>query len=116
MSGVTKTSIWYSYQNGERTIYGMTFQDGMKKNQQLAHPIITPTTHPLAGSSQHDERLTRDEIIKQKIVDKKLYEEMEEVSLALFDFGSQWCLQHGLILVDTKYEFGLYNAQLILIY
>ncbi len=115
MSGVTKTSIWYSYQKAERTIYGVKFPDGLKKNQKLPSYVITPTTHPEAGSGLHDERLTRDEIIKKKLVDKKLYEQMEKVSLELFDFGSKWCLKNGLILVDTKYEFGLYNGQLTLI-
>ncbi|HVA97175.1 MAG TPA: phosphoribosylaminoimidazolesuccinocarboxamide synthase [Candidatus Acidoferrales bacterium] len=115
LSGVTKTSVWYSYEKGERTIYGMQFPDGMQKNQKLPHPIITPTTHPEAGSAKHDERLTRDEIISRKIVEKKLYEEMEKVSLELFALGQKWCEQHGLILVDTKYEFGLYNGKLMLI-
>lgn len=115
ISGVTKTSIWYSYERGARLIYGIKFPDGLKKNQQLARPVITPTTHPLAGSTVHDERLTREEIIKKKIVPKKLYEEMEKISLALFDYGSKLCGKRGLILVDTKYEFGLYNGKLMLI-
>jgi len=115
LSGVTKTSVWYSYEKGERTIYGLQFPDGMKKNQKLSQPVITPTTHPEAGSNLHDERLTRDEIIKRKIIAKKLYEQMERVSLELFAFGQKWCEKHGLILVDTKYEFGLYNGELTLI-
>jgi phosphoribosylaminoimidazole-succinocarboxamide synthase len=115
LSGVTKTSIWYSYEKGERKIYGMSFPDGMKKNQKLPTPVITPTTHPEAGSNLHDERLTRDEIIKRKIVEEKLYEHMENVALKLFAFGQKWCETHGLILVDTKYEFGLYNGELTLI-
>jgi len=115
LTGVGKTSIWYSYELGERNIYGMNFPNGMKKNQKLSTPIITPTTHPDAGSGIHDERLTRDEIINKKIVDKKLYEQMEEVALELFDFGTKLCLKQGLILVDTKYEFGLYDGKLILI-
>lgn len=115
LSGVTNTSVWHSYQKGERTIYGVTFPDGMKKNQKLEKAIITPTTHPEAGSNLHDERLTRDEIINKKIVNEKLYKQMEDVSLALFDFGQKWCLKHGLILVDTKYEFGLHDGKLILI-
>ncbi len=115
LTGVANTSIWYSYEKGERTIYGMEFPDGMHKNQKLPIPIITPTTHPEAGSDKHDERLTRDEIINQKIVDPKLYERAEQAALKLFDFGSKWCLKHGLILVDTKYEFGLYNGELTLI-
>ena len=114
LSGVTKTSIWYSYEKGEREIYGMKFPDSMKKNEKLPKPIITPTTHPEAGSNLHDERLTRDEIIERNIVEKGLYEQMEKISLKLFAFGQKWCEQHGLILVDTKYEFGLFDGKLIL--
>lgn len=115
ISGVTKTSIWYSYERGERTIYGIEFPDDLKKNQALPTPAITPTTHPPAGSAVHDERLTREEIIEKKIVSKKLYEEMERVSLSLFTYGSELCRKRGLILVDTKYEFGLYKGNLMLI-
>lgn len=115
LSGVANTSIWYLYEKGERNIYGLYFPDGMYKNQKLPKPIITPTTHPDAGSGLHDEKLTRDEIIKGKIVDKKSYEEAERIALSLFDFGSKWCKEHGLILVDTKYEFGLCDGKLMLI-
>jgi len=115
LTGTTNTSIWYSYQKGERNIYGMPFPDGMKKNQKLPEPIITPTTHPEAGSNLHDERLTKEQIVKENIVDKKLYEQAEKIALELFDFGSKWCQKHGIILVDTKYEFGLYDNKLILI-
>lgn len=111
ISGVTKTSIWYSYQNGERLIYGIKFPDNLKKNQILARPIITPTTHGVG----HDERLTKKQIITKKIINKKLYEEMERASLKLFEYGSKLCKKHGLILVDTKYEFGLYKGKLTLI-
>lgn len=125
ISGVTKTSIWHSYKNGERHIYGIDFPDGLVKNQKLPHPVITPTTHgggnpstDSASSGQaisHDERLTRDEIIGKKIVPKKLYEQMEQAALVLFEYGVVWCSRHGLILVDTKYEFGLYKGKLMLI-
>ena len=115
LSGVANTSVWTAYEKGERTIYGLQFPDGMHKNQKLPQPILTPTTHPEAGSNKHDERLTRDQIIKEKIVEKKLYEQMEKVALELFAFGQKWCEEHGLILVDTKYEFGLYNGELTLI-
>jgi len=113
ISGVTKTSIWHSYQQGQRQIYGISFPDGLEKNQQLPSPVITPTTHG-GGSDGHDERLTKQEIIDRKIVTNKLYEQMEETALALFDYGSRWCRKHGLILVDTKYEFGLYQGKLML--
>lgn len=114
ISGVTKTSIWYSYQQGERLIYGIKFPDGLKKNDRLPNPVITPTTHG-GGKGGHDDRLTKEEIVKKKLVDKKLYEQMEKISLRLFKFGSALCKKRGLILVDTKYEFGLHNGKLILI-
>ena len=115
ITGVTKTSIWYSYKRGERLIYGLKFPDGLKKNQKLPKPIITPTTHPLAGTTGHDERLTREQIIAKKIVGKKLYEQMEKTALALFKYGTKLCLSKELILVDTKYEFGIHNGKLTLI-
>ena len=106
MSGVTKTSIWYSYQKGERKIYGITFPNNLKKNDKLPTPVITPTTHG-GGKDGHDERLTKKEILDRKLIDKKTYEHMEKASLALFMFGSTLAEKKGLILVDTKYEFGL---------
>lgn len=113
ISGVTKTSIWYSYEKGERVIYGLKFPEGLRKNQQLPQPVITPTTHG-GGAGGHDERLTREEIIKRKIVEANLYSQMEKVSLELFEFGNKLCQKQGLILVDTKYEFGLSNGKLTL--
>ena len=112
ISGVTSTSIWTAYNKGERTIYGIRFPERLKKNQKLKKPVITPTTKSETG---HDERLTREEIIVKKIVPKKLYLEMEKVALKLFERGTKICAKAGIILVDTKYEFGLYNKQLMLI-
>ena len=112
ISGVTNTSIWGSYQKGERTIYGVKFPDGLQKNQKVPHAVITPTTKAESG---HDLRLTRDEIIKKHIASEKIYKQMEKAALGLFDFGSKWCEKHGLILVDTKYEFGLHDGKLMLI-
>lgn len=114
MSGVTKTSIWYSYQRGERHIYGIDFPDGLIKNQKLPQPVITPTTHG-GGPTGHDERLTRQEIVDQKVVDPAVYEQMEKAALALFARGSEIAEKRGLILVDTKYEFGLKDGQVMLI-
>lgn len=113
ISGVTKTSIWYSYERGERVIYGLRFPDGLRKNQILPEPVITPTTHG-GGAGGHDERLTREEIIRRRIVPEKTYRQMETAAIALFRFGSSWAKRHGLILVDTKYEFGLYNGIVML--
>lgn len=113
ISGVTNTSIWGSYEKGERVIYGLRFPDNLKKNQQLPQPVITPTTHG-GGKNGHDERLTREQILKSNLVSKKIYFQMEKAALELFKFGSKLCKQRGLILVDTKYEFGLYQGKLML--
>lgn len=115
ISGVTNTSIWGSYEKGERIIYGLKFPDGLKKNQKLPKPVITPTTHPLVGAKGHDERLTREQIIKKKLVSEKLYRQMEKTALSLFKYGTKLCFSKGLILVDTKYEFGIYKGKLTLI-
>lgn len=113
VSGVTKTSIWYSYQQGERTIYGVDFPDGLHKNDQLPQPVITPTTHG-GGANGHDERLTREQILSTGMVSEEIYTQMEQAALALFAFGSARCLEQGLILVDTKYEFGICEGQLMI--
>lgn len=112
ITGVTNTSIWGSYEKGERTIYGITFPNGLQKNQKLSKPIITPTTKPEIG---HDERLTREEIIKKKIVPEKIYKQMEKAALKLFERGQKVSSKNGLILVDTKYEFGILDGKLVLI-
>ncbi|MEK9176354.1 MAG: phosphoribosylaminoimidazolesuccinocarboxamide synthase [Patescibacteria group bacterium] len=104
ISGVTNTSIWGSYDKGERIIYGIKFPNGLKKNQKLKTPVITPTTKAEKG---HDLRLTDREIIDRKIVDPKIWRQMKKAALALFDRGTKICAEAGIILVDTKYEFGL---------
>ncbi|MBI2315301.1 phosphoribosylaminoimidazolesuccinocarboxamide synthase [Candidatus Daviesbacteria bacterium] len=112
ISGVTNTSIWGSYEKGERIIYGIKFPDGLRKNQKLPEPVITPTTKALKG---HDERLTEKEILQKKIVSPKIWKQMKEATLALFERGIKICAKAGIILVDTKYEFGLLDGKLILI-
>ncbi|MBI2012208.1 phosphoribosylaminoimidazolesuccinocarboxamide synthase, partial [Candidatus Daviesbacteria bacterium] len=97
---------------GERIIYGIKFPDGLKKNQKLSKPVITPTTKAEVG---HDERLTEEEIIKRKIIPEKLWKQMKKVSLALFEKGTKVADKAGIILADTKYEFGLIDGKLILI-
>lgn len=113
LTGVTSTSLWTMYANGERSPYGISLPDGMKKNDRLPRPVITPTTKALDG--KHDERLTRDEIIRNRIVSPQHWEQIEHVALALFSRGQQIAEQAGLILVDTKYEFGMIEDNLILI-
>jgi len=112
ITGVTNTSIWGSYEKGERIIYGIKFPNGLSKNQKLKNPVITPTTKAEEG---HDERLTKKEIVKRKIVSQKIYSEMENKALRLFRRGTKICEKAGIILVDTKYEFGLLDGKLILI-
>lgn len=113
LTGVTSTSTWTAYEKGERIIYGIKFPDGMKKNEKMKKPIITPTTK--ADIGKHDEKLTRKDIINSKLVPKKLYEQMEKAALALFERGTKICAKAGIILVDTKYEFGLLDGKLVLI-
>jgi len=114
ITGITKTSLWYNYSQGKRRIYGLSFSDGLKKNQKLSYPMITPTTRG-TGPGGHDEKISKKEIIKRKIVPKKVYLQMEKAALALFKRGTEICNKAGLILVDTKYEFGDYNGNLTLI-
>lgn len=112
ITGVTDTSIWGSYEKGERFIYGIKFPQGLQKNQKLKKPVITPTTKAQKG---HDERLTEKEIINRKIVSPKLWKQMEKAALELFARGQKIADKVGMILVDTKYEMGILNSKLILI-
>jgi len=104
ITGSTDTSIWSSYQKGERLIYGIQFKDGLNKNDKLDAPIVTPTTK--APQGQHDERITRDEIISQGILSQEDYDYLAQKSVELYKFGVEQCAKNGLILMDTKYEFG----------
>lgn len=113
ITGVTTTAIWYWYEKGERVIYGIKFPEGLRKNQQLKTPIITPTTKAEHGA--HDEKLTHDEILRKRLVSEKILKQMEKVSFTLYKRGNEICQKRGLILVDTKYEFGEYNGKLVLI-
>ena len=105
LTGVTTTSSWYNYERGIRNFCGNVMPEGLKKNQKFEKPIITPTTKAEYGA--HDESLSGKEIIKRNIVDEKIYKQMEKAALALFDFGTKLVAKNNLILVDTKYEFGL---------
>jgi phosphoribosylaminoimidazole-succinocarboxamide synthase len=104
ITGVTTTALWYRYDLGERQIYGYTFPDGLRKNQALPAPIITPTTK--GGPTGHDERLTCAEVTEQGWLDEPTWEQVQAAALALFQRGQQVAQQAGMILVDTKYEFG----------
>lgn len=104
ISGVTKTALWYRYSLGERHIYGYDFPEGMTKNQPLPEPIVTPTTKGRAG--EHDERITCDEVTERGLLDEETWDEVQAAALAIFKRGQAIARQGGLILVDTKYEFG----------
>ncbi|HRL10348.1 MAG TPA: phosphoribosylaminoimidazolesuccinocarboxamide synthase [Aggregatilineales bacterium] len=113
ITGVTSTSMWTLYAQGDRAPYGIPLPDGLRKNDRLPAPVITPTTKATAGG--HDERLTRDEIVSGGLVAPELWAQVEDVALRLFARGQQIAERAGLILVDTKYEFGLIDGQLTLI-
>lgn len=105
ITGVTSTALWYQYSLGARTIYGIDFPDGLHKNDPLPEPIITPTTKARDGG--HDERITGAEVVERGLVAADVWEQISRAALALFRRGQQLAQRGGLILVDTKYEFGL---------
>lgn len=110
--GYLTGSAWREYQAGVRELCGVKLPEGMKENERFAEPIITPTTKADAG---HDENISREEIIAQGIVSPEDYEVMERYTRALFARGTEMAAAKGLILVDTKYEFGKRDGQVILI-
>lgn len=110
--GYLAGSAWREYAAGAREICGVRLPDGLRENQRLASPILTPTTKADAG---HDENISREEIIARGIVPEDVYAQVEKYALALFARGTELAAAHGLILVDTKYEFGLLDGKVILI-
>ncbi len=110
--GYLTGSAWREYKAGCRSLCGVTLPDGMKENEKFPHPIITPTTKADEG---HDENISKEEIIAQGIVSKEDYEKMEEYTYALFELGTKIAAEKGLILVDTKYEFGKRDGKVYLI-
>jgi phosphoribosylaminoimidazole-succinocarboxamide synthase len=105
ITGVTTTALWYRYELGERDIYGYTFPDGLKKNQALPEPILTPTTKGEQGA--HDERLTCPEVVERGLLDSATWETVHAAAIAVFRRGQEVAARTGLILVDTKYEMGV---------
>jgi phosphoribosylaminoimidazole-succinocarboxamide synthase len=110
--GYLTGSAWRDYKNGCREICGVALPDGMRENERFPEPIITPTTKADEG---HDENISKEEIIAQGIVSKEDYEQMEQYTRALFQRGTEIAAKMGLILVDTKYEFGKRDGKVILI-
>ena len=110
--GYLTGSAWREYKNGCREICGVRLPEGMRENERFPEPIITPTTKADEG---HAENISKEEIIAQGIVSKEDYEQMEQYTRALFQRGSDIAAKMGLILVDTKYEFGKRDGKVILI-
>jgi phosphoribosylaminoimidazole-succinocarboxamide synthase len=106
-------SSWRTYKAGAREICGIPIADGMKEHQRFPKPIVTPTTK--AEHGHHDEDISREEIIKRGLIPKKEYDLLEKYSMEVFMRGSEIAAEHGLILVDTKYEFGKKDGKIYLI-
>jgi len=110
--GYLSGSAWREYKKGARSLCGVPLPDGMKENQKFDTPIITPTTKAAEG---HDENISKEEIIAQGLVNKDEYEQIEKYTYALFQRGTEIAAEKGLILVDTKYEFGKKDGKIYLI-
>jgi len=105
-------SLWREYKQGINGQYGFMLPENLVQNQKFDSPILTPSTKAEYGL--HDEPISRDEIVG-KLVDEEIYSKAEEYALKLFELGQEWASKMGLILVDTKYEFGIYEDELIVI-
>jgi len=103
ITGVTNTSLWHNYSHGQRDFGNFVLPEGLHKNQELPTPVLTPTTK----FEKHDRPLTPQEAVKEGLVSASTWETMQQVALELFRFGQETAKRKGLILVDTKYEFGL---------
>jgi phosphoribosylaminoimidazole-succinocarboxamide synthase len=104
LTGVTSTSIWTAYARGDRTFCGHALPDGMRKNEPLPRPIVTPSTKAAKGG--HDVSVSGDELVASGAISREDLETVSAMALALFDAGVKHCARQGMILVDTKYEFG----------
>ncbi len=109
VTGVTKTSLWYHYERGVRDYCGNRLPDGLRKDQKLARPILTPTTKLEA----HDRPISRAEALAEGLVDAATFDAAADLCFRLFDFGTRHAAQQGLILVDTKYELGRRDGRLM---
>ncbi|MBJ47878.1 MAG: phosphoribosylaminoimidazolesuccinocarboxamide synthase [Candidatus Marinimicrobia bacterium] len=111
--GYITGSLWRDYCEDKGNQYGFELPKNLKKNQKFNNPIVTPTTKEEYGL--HDQPISKEEIIKQGLVDEEIYNLAEKFSLKLFQKGQEWASKQGLILVDTKYEFGMFGDELIVI-
>ncbi len=110
--GYIAGSMWRAYKSGKREMCGVPLPDGLKENDKLPHPIVTPTTKATEG---HDEDISREEIISSGLIPEAEYDQLEKYTLALFARGTEIAAAQGLILVDTKYEFGKRDGVITLI-
>lgn len=113
LTGVTATSLWTMYSSGVETPYGLELPKGMRKDDRLPQPVLTPTTKAAAG--QHDAPLSSAEVVARGLVPEGLWRKVEQAALALFAEGQRVAEAAGLLLVDTKYELGLVDGRLVLI-
>lgn len=110
--GYLSGHAWRTYKSGERTLCGVALPEGMQESDKFPEPIITPATKAEEG---HDEDISKMEILERGIVTKAVYEQLEQYTRALFERGTQMAAERGLILVDTKYEFGMRDGKIYLI-
>lgn len=109
ITGVTKTSAWYNYEQGIRHFCGNMLPEGLLKDQKLERPILTPTTK----HEKHDRPISREEAIKEGLIDARTFDDAADICFLLFDAGVKHAASRGLILVDTKYELGKLNGKLV---
>lgn len=109
ITGVTSTSAWTNYAKGARVICGNRLPEGLRKDQKLERPILTPTTK----HEEHDRNISRDEAISEGLIDGETFDKAADICFRLFDFGVKFAATRGLILVDTKYEIGVLDGRLV---
>ena len=109
ITGVTNTSAWTNYAKGARVICGNKLPDGLRKDQKLDHPILTPTTK----HEVHDRNISRDEAVSEGLIKAELFDQAADICMKLFRAGTELAAKRGLILVDTKYELGLLDGKLV---
>lgn len=112
MRGCLTGHAWRVYNSGKRTLSGVPLPDGLRENETFEEPILTPATKAEEG---HDEDISEEEIMDRKIVDSSTWKQIKEIAFKLFERGREKAAEQGLILVDTKYEFGFYQGKLMLI-
>jgi phosphoribosylaminoimidazole-succinocarboxamide synthase len=110
ITGVTKTSAWYNYQQGVRDFCGNRLAEGLRKDQKFERPILTPTTK----LEKHDRSISRAEAIAEGLIDAKTFDAVADIAFRVFAAGVEHARSRGLILVDTKYEFGMLDGQVVL--